>query len=113
MSSLQKKVILRLVPGDVLHGYLPASGFVQQGEISYLNLQGRLAAVPLSDIKMICYVRDFNLTDLRNPERLQRRSFLSRPRTEGLWVRITFRQDADILGRHCLRRYFPLGRSCS
>ena len=97
MSSLQKKVILRLFAGDVLHGYLPSSGFVQQGEVSYLNLQGRLTAVPLSHVKLICYVRDFNLTDQRNPERLQRKNFLSRPRAEGLWVRIVFREDADVL----------------
>ena len=97
MSSTQKKVILRLVPGDVLHGYLPASGFIQQGQVTYLNLHGRVATISLLEVKMISYVRDFNLADQQNPERLQRRSFLSRPRAEGLWVRITFREDADVL----------------
>ena len=97
MSSSQKKVIVRLLPGDIIQGYLPASGFVHQGQISYLNLHGRLTTVPLSAIKMISYVRDFNLSDLRNPERLYRRSFISRPRMNGLWVRITFREGADSL----------------
>jgi hypothetical protein len=36
-------------------------------------------------------VREFNLSDAVNPERLTRRTFLARPRTEGLWVRLTFR----------------------
>jgi hypothetical protein len=48
-------------------------------------------AVPLSEIKHIAYVRDFNLNDSVNPERLTRRTFLARPRTEGLWVRLSFR----------------------
>jgi hypothetical protein len=41
-------------------------------------------------------VRDFNLNDTINPERLLRRTFLARPRTEGLWLRITF-ADGDVL----------------
>jgi hypothetical protein len=45
----------------------------------------------INDIKHICYVREFNLHDTANPERLTRRTFLARPRTEGLWLRMTFR----------------------
>jgi hypothetical protein len=40
---------------------------------------------------MISFVRDFNLADTVNPERLTRRAFLARPRSEGLWLRLTFR----------------------
>ena len=97
MSSKQKKVILRSFLGNILYGYLPASGFVQKDEVSYLNLDGRVATMPIAEVKTICYVRDFNLSDLSNPERLQRRSFLARPRGEGLWVRLTFREDGDVL----------------
>ena len=56
-----------------------------------------MTTVPLHEIKTICYVRDFNLSDRTNPERLLRRTFLARPRGEGLWIRITFREDADVL----------------
>lgn len=101
MSSLQKKVILRRFFGDVLHGYLPASGFVHNDEISYLSLQGRMATISLPQVKTICYVRDFNLADTQNPERLQRKSFVTRPRGDGLWVRITFRDDGDLLEGLC------------
>ena len=97
MSSSQKKVILRRFLGDVLFGYLPASAFVDQGEIRYLNLQGRVAGIPLNEVKTVCYVRDFNLNDPVSPERLQRRSFVARPRGDGLWVRILFREDGDVL----------------
>ena len=97
MASSQKKVILRRFLGDVLCGYLPASGIVEHGEISFLNLEGRLTSVALEEVKTICYVRDFNLADAVNPERLQRRSFLSRPRGDGLWIRLTFRDTGDQL----------------
>ena len=97
MSSSQKKVIIRRFSGDVLFGYLPASGFVDAGEIQYLNLQGRTAGVPLTGVKTVCYVRDFNLSDATNPERLLRRNFVARPRGEGVWIRVTFREDGDAL----------------
>ena len=97
MSSSQKKVILRQFAGGVVHGYLPASGFVQRNEANYLNLEGRVSSVPLQAIKTICYVRDFNLSDAVDPERLLRRTFVARPRGEGLWIRITFREDGDVI----------------
>lgn len=91
MSSSRKKVIVRRFTGETLPGYLPASAFVHDKAIDLLDLSGRVITVTLNDIKHICYVRDFNLTDSLNPERLVRRTFLARPRTEGLWLRLTFR----------------------
>lgn len=90
MASAQKKVILRRFLGDVLHGYLPASQFVHDGAVVLLDLEGRVTRVPLSETKTICYVRDFNLGDTQNPERLARRTYVARPRGEGLWLRIRF-----------------------
>lgn len=94
--SSRKKVLVRRFTGDVLPGYLPASSFVQSGTLDLLDLSGRLQPLPLADIKTVCFVRDFNLSDPRDPERLTRRTFLARPRAEGLWLRLTFRS-TDIL----------------
>ncbi|GAC1415463.1 MAG: hypothetical protein NVSMB62_03200 [Acidobacteriaceae bacterium] len=91
MSSSQKKVIVRRFIGDTLAGYLPPAGFVHAEAIELLDLSGRVVPLPLADIKTVSFVRDFNLSDTQSPERLTRRTFLARPRTEGLWVRITFR----------------------
>jgi len=97
MSSAHKKVIVRRFLGDTLPGYLPLSGFVRSRAtdkdrvVDLLDLSGRVTSIPLAEIKHICYVRDFNLNDSANPERLTRRTFLARPRTEGLWLRLTFR----------------------
>jgi hypothetical protein len=96
MSSAHKKVIVRRVTGETLPGYLPLSGFVRNRGIELLDLSGRVIPLLLNDIRHICYVREFNLHDTVNPERLTRRTFLARPRTEGLWLRMTFR-GGDVL----------------
>jgi hypothetical protein len=96
MSNTRKKVLVRRFSGDTLPGYLPHAGFVRSNSIDLLDLGGRILALPISDIKMISYVRDFNLADTVNPERLTRRAFLARPRSEGLWLRLTFRS-GDLL----------------
>jgi hypothetical protein len=91
MSSAHKKVIVRRFTGETLPGYLPLSAFVRNRALDLLDLTGRVIPLLLNDIKHVCYVRDFNLNDTANPERLTRRTFLARPRTEGLWLRMTFR----------------------
>ena len=98
MSSSRKKVLVRRFSGDAVPGYLSGAGFVQAGAVELLDLGGRIVALPLNDVKHISFVRDFNLTDAVNPERLTRRTFLARPRTEGLWVRLTFRTGDQLEG---------------
>jgi hypothetical protein len=96
MSNTRKKVIVRRFSGDTLPGYLAAAGIVHDSAVDLLDLSGRILNLPLNDVKTISYVRDFNLSDTANPERLTRRAFLARPRSEGLWVRLTFRS-GDLL----------------
>jgi hypothetical protein len=102
MSSAHKKVIVRRFTGDTLPGYLPLASFVRnrppQSAIDLLDLEGRVISLLINDIKHISYVRDFNLTDTSNPERLTRRTFLARPRSEGLWLRMTFRSGDQLEG---------------
>jgi hypothetical protein len=95
MSNARKKALVRRFTGDILPGYLPLSGFVRGHSpnqvVDLLDLSGRILEIALREIKSISFVRDFNLTDTVNPERLTRRTFLARPRSEGLWIRIAFR----------------------
>jgi hypothetical protein len=88
MASSRKKVLLRTVDDTILPGYLPVSGFVEADTVPLLDLEGRVTPIPLETIRSIAFVRDFNLDDKQDPERLTRRTFLARPRTEGLWVRL-------------------------
>jgi hypothetical protein len=98
MANSRKKVIVRRFTGDTLPGYLASFNFVHNHALDLLDLSGRLIPVPIKDIKTVSYVRDFNLPDMTNPERLTRRAFLARPRSEGLWVRLTFRTGEQLEG---------------
>jgi hypothetical protein len=95
-SSSHKKVILRRQQGEIVAGYLPLAGFVRNRALDLLDLSGHVLPILLNDVKLISYVRDFNLGDTVNPERLTRRTFLARPRSEGLWLRLTF-QSGELL----------------
>ena len=83
-------------PGKPSPATCPSPPSSATASIDLLDLTGRVIPLPLNDIKHVCYVRDFNLTDTVNPERLTRRTFLAQPRTEGLWLRMTFRS-GDLL----------------
>ena len=96
MPTSRKKVIVRTREGALQSGYLPLTGILADREIEVLDLEGRLTPVPLETVRWIAFVRDFNLSDHTDPERLTRRVFLARPRTEGLWLRLTL-QGGDLL----------------
>ena len=102
MTGSRKKVIVRRFSPGLLRGYLPAAGFVEQHgnscSLELLDLAGRVQSVALDDVKGVSFVREFNLNDEANPERLPRRSFLARPRTEGLWIRMVLRDEDQIEG---------------
>jgi hypothetical protein len=96
MASAQKKVIVRTFTGELAWGYLAGGGFVRDGAVEMMEVDGRLSTHFLNEIKTIAYVRDFNREDAVDPERMGRKTFLGRPRMGGLWLRLTFRDD-DVL----------------
>jgi len=57
-----------------------------------LNTSGNVVSIDLQDIKGIYFVREFV-----EPESL-RKTFTTRPRTEGLWVRLRFRDNEVMEG---------------
>jgi hypothetical protein len=96
MSPSRKKVIIRKLSREWISGYLPTADFIEQGGLGVLGLDGKVTPVPLSDVKWICFVRDFHSGDTEFPERLLSKAFARRPRTQGLWLRATLK-DNDIL----------------
>ena len=96
MSSAHKKVVVRCFGDRLAWGYLPQDVPVQGNQIELIDPAARVTPFPVPQIKWIAYVRDFNLADQQSPERLDRRRFAARPRSEGLWVRLRF-TDGDIL----------------
>ncbi len=98
MAPAQKKVVLRSFTNDLAWGYLPQSGFLRDNHIQLMATDGRLTPIPVSTLKRIAYVRDFNLDDKLDPERIGRLAFPARPRGDGLWLRLTFSDDETLEG---------------
>lgn len=96
MASGQKKVIIRQFNDQLHWGYLSQDITVLHGYVELIDPAAHVVPIVLTDIKWIAYVRDFNLADTHLPERLDRKRFAARPRTEGLWVRLRL-TDAEIL----------------
>ena len=96
MPVSRKKVIVRKLSRDWFSGYLPPSAFVVQEQAEMLDLSGKLVSVPMAEVKWICFVRDFQSGDANQPERLLRKTFVTRPRSQGLWVRARLK-DNDLI----------------
>jgi hypothetical protein len=96
MAIAQKKVVVRRFEGPPVWGYLPASGFAAGGAVELMEVDGRIKLLAFSEVKLIAYVKDFNLDDAVEPERIGRKTFPARPRGDGLWVRLGF-TDGDSL----------------
>ncbi|HUO13445.1 MAG TPA: hypothetical protein VMX38_00540 [Verrucomicrobiae bacterium] len=91
MPSTHKKVIVRKMDRDSVSGYVSPTQFVNEGKIEVLNTAGTVIAIDLREIKGVYFVREFG-----EAESLTRKTFTSRPRSEGLWVRLRFK-DSEIL----------------
>lgn len=92
MPSTHKKVVVRKLNRDTLSGYVSPADFIVGGKVEVLNTSGNVVSIDLNDIKGIYFVREFG-----EPDSL-RKTFTTRPRTEGLWVRLRFRDNEVMEG---------------
>ena len=74
-----------------VRGYLNPARLGQTDPIDLLTPDGEHQAIPLSRIRSIYFVREFS--DDFEPDR---KAFLSRPKLDGLWVRLRY-ADGDTL----------------
>ncbi len=91
MPSTHKKVIVRKMDRDSVSGYVSPTQFIQEGKLELLNTAGTVVSMELREIKGVYFVREFG-----DSESLTRKTFTSRPRSEGLWVRLRFK-DSEVL----------------
>ena len=90
MSSTHKKVVVRKHDRDSIQGHAAPTNFIVEGKLKLLNTSGQVVAISLEDIKAVYFVREFG-----ELEPVTRKTFTTRPRTEGLWVRLKFK-DNDV-----------------
>lgn len=93
MPSTHKKVIVRKMDRDSINGYVSPANFIHEGKLELLNTSGSVVGIELKDIKGVYFVREF-----AESETLSRKTFTSRPRTEGLWVRLKFKDNELLEG---------------
>ncbi len=89
--STHKKVIVRKLDRDAMPGYVAPASFIVEGKLEIMNTAGKVVLIDLADVKGVYFVREFGDVDTS-----ARKTFATRPRTEGLWVRLKFK-DNDVL----------------
>ena len=92
-ASTHKKVVLVLVDKKPVRGYLNPSRLGQADPIDLLTPDGEHQEIPLARVRSIYFVREFS--DEFEPER---KAFLSRPKLDGLWVRLRYSDGETIEG---------------
>lgn len=93
-------MIVRKFSRDWFAGYARPYFGQDAAELEILDLGGKVIQIPWNLVKWVCYVRDFNLSsmDQSNPERLLHKQFAVRPRTAGLWLRMTLTDGDELEG---------------
>jgi hypothetical protein len=84
-------VVLVLTDKKPIRGYLNPSRLGQSDPIDLLTPDGEHEEIPLAKVRSIYFVRDF-----ADDFELERKAFLSRPKLDGLWVRLRY-ADGEII----------------
>lgn len=92
-ASTLKKVIVLLLDRTIAKGYLNPTILGQSDALDLLTAEGEHRSLDLQGVKSIHFVRDF--VDSLAPER---KTFLSRPKLDGLWVRLRFHDGDEMEG---------------
>ena len=90
-GSTTKKTVIRRFQKEPLAGYVNPASYLQPAGVDLLSAQGNVSTVPYEDIKTISFVRDFE-----GAGGTGRQVFNTRPKMEGLWVSLRFR-DGEVM----------------
>ncbi|MCX6638404.1 MAG: hypothetical protein NT090_25400 [Acidobacteria bacterium] len=91
-GSTSKKVVISRFDRESVSGFVNPQDYLLTEGVEVLTPLGARAVIPYLEIKTVCFVRDFEESEnLR-----ERRLFNSRPKMEGLWVRMSFR-DGEVM----------------
>lgn len=92
-ASTHKKVAIFLLDGGSEPGYLNPSALDGSENLDLLSPGGEHRSIPLTGLKAVCFVREFT-----GPFEPERKTFLSRPKLDGLWVHLRFRDGDEMEG---------------
>jgi hypothetical protein len=89
-SSTAKKVVVRRFDRENLTGFVNLFSYLQPHSIELLKPDGALVQLPYAEVKSVCFVKDFET------EAESGRIFMTRPKLEGLWIRMAF-NDGEVM----------------
>lgn len=92
-ATTHKKVIVELQERKLLKGYLNPAGLPRAERLDLLTPDGEHQEIALDIVRAVYFVRD-----LAEDIDLERKTFLSRPKLDGLWVRLRFRDGDNLEG---------------
>lgn len=91
-GSTNKKVLIARFDRESLAGFVNPQEFLRGEGVELLTPEGSVVVIPYSDLRVVCFVRDFESGETWR----EHRSFAARPKMAGLWLRLGFR-DGDFL----------------
>lgn len=98
MGNHRKPVIVRKFSRDWCAGYANLNPGLNREVLELLDMGGKMLTIAWEQVKWVCYVRDLASGDPQNPERLLHKRFTVRPRTAGLWLRMSLTDGEELEG---------------
>jgi hypothetical protein len=92
-ASTHKKVVVELDDRTTLRGFLNPARLTGAETLDLLTTEGEHEEVALANVRAVYFVRD-----LHEDFAPERKAFLNRPKLDGLWVKVRFRDDATLEG---------------
>ncbi|MFN7993142.1 MAG: hypothetical protein U0Q18_06060 [Bryobacteraceae bacterium] len=90
--STTKKVRISRFDREPLVGYVNPQTYLRINGVELLTPDGNFSLVPFDEVKAVQFVRDFESADAGQ----ERKVFATRPKMDGLWVRVKFR-DGEVI----------------
>ncbi len=91
-GSTNKKVIVQRFEREALKGFVNLQTWLLPEGVELLSTDGNVVVTPYGELKSVCFVKDLDGETIHR----ERKIFNTRPKSEGLWVRMLFR-DGDFL----------------
>ena len=91
--TTHKKAVISLFEGKPEQAYLNSQMLGREESVEFLTRDGEHKTAELRDVKAVYFVKES--TDSFEPDR---KTFLSRPKLDGLWVRLRFRDGDEMEG---------------
>ena len=86
-GSTSKKVAIDRFDRERLRGYINPASYLLPGGVELLTESGTVVVVPYTEIRAVRFVKEFEA----DSDESQQQQFLARPKNEGLWVEVHYK----------------------